>query len=243
MTPIDVATNTAGAPIPGFNSPIGIAITSNGNTAYVANQAGHSVTPINVASNTAGTAITVGANPIGIAITPGPSDTTPPTVTYTGNAGSYTVGQQVNITCVAADEPGGSGLASSTCQNVVGPAAGFGLGTRQFSATATDNAGNVGNGSGSFTVTATPTAVGSLTLQYMQASAKYMALTVNQKAVFTRTVNALLAVTLNRINSGTRPAAKALLVAAYKLGVRGLVVGGWLTTAQANQLSGFASAL
>ena len=32
---------------------------------------------------------------------------------------SYTVDQQVNITCSAADEVGGSGLASQTCQSVV----------------------------------------------------------------------------------------------------------------------------
>ncbi len=144
---------------------------------------------------------------------------------------------------MAADEPGGSGIASTTCQNVVGPAAGFGLGAHPFSATATDNAGNTGNGSGSFTVTATATSLGSLTLQYVQGSAKYLGSTAAQKTAITKTVNALVAATLNQIKPTTKPAAKALLIAAYKLGVKGLAAGGWLTNAQANQLSGFASAL
>jgi hypothetical protein len=78
-------------------------------------------------------------------------DKTPPAVTYTGNAGSYTVDQQVQISCTATDAT--SGVASSTCQNISGPAYSFGLGTHSYSATATDIAGNVGHGLTSFTVT------------------------------------------------------------------------------------------
>lgn len=78
-------------------------------------------------------------------------DATAPTVTYTGNAGSYTADQTVSITCTAADNL--SGVASSTCANISGPASSFAVGTNTYSAKATDTAGNVGNTtSTSFTV-------------------------------------------------------------------------------------------
>jgi YVTN family beta-propeller protein len=67
VTPIDVATNTAGTPIPAGDSPVGIAITPDGTTAYVV---GDSVAPINLATNTAGTPIPVGSSPQRIAIAP-----------------------------------------------------------------------------------------------------------------------------------------------------------------------------
>ena len=78
-------------------------------------------------------------------------DKTPPGVTYSGNAGTYAVNRSVSITCSANDAL--SGVASDTCANVSGPAWSFGLGTHTVSATATDNAGNTGSGSTSFTVT------------------------------------------------------------------------------------------
>jgi YVTN family beta-propeller protein len=73
VTPINVATNTAGTPI--VVGPLGseftaTAITPDGKTAYVSNRVSGSVTPINVATNTAGTPIKVGSGPEGIAITP-----------------------------------------------------------------------------------------------------------------------------------------------------------------------------
>lgn len=80
-------------------------------------------------------------------------DTTAPTVTYGGNAGTYTVAQQVVITCAAADQVGLSGLLSTTCADVDAPAWSFPLGPNSLSAGATDRAGNVGTGSTSFTVT------------------------------------------------------------------------------------------
>lgn len=82
-------------------------------------------------------------------------DTTPPTVTYSGNPGTYTVDQTVNITCTATDPPPASGLEATTCANINGAAYTFGLGNHPYSATATDNAGNVGNNSTSFTVSVT----------------------------------------------------------------------------------------
>jgi len=103
------------------------------------------------AGNTAQTTVTVNI------------DKTNPTVTYTGNAGTYTVDQTVAITCAAAD--GLSGVATTTCANINGTAHSFGLGTHSYSAAATDKAGNVGNGSTSFTVidTTPPTISGSAT--------------------------------------------------------------------------------
>lgn len=77
-------------------------------------------------------------------------DKTAPTITYSGNAGSYTVADTVNITCSASDAV--SGVASTTCADISGPAWSFALGSNSFSATATDNAGNTGSGSTSFTV-------------------------------------------------------------------------------------------
>jgi GH35 family endo-1,4-beta-xylanase len=83
------------------------------------------------------------------------ADTTPPVVTYTGNAGSYTVDQTVAIHCAASDPSPGSGVASTTCADVNGPAYSFGLGSHTYSATAEDVAGNVGSGSTTFTVNVT----------------------------------------------------------------------------------------
>ena len=70
VTPIDTATNTAGAPIAVGSDPQAIAITPDGKTAYVTNADSNSVTPIDTATNTTGTAIAVGSVPIAVAITP-----------------------------------------------------------------------------------------------------------------------------------------------------------------------------
>ena len=81
-------------------------------------------------------------------------DATAPLVSWTGNAGSYTVDQQVNIACSASDAL--SGVASSSCANVAGNAYQFTLGVNERSASATDNAGNVGTAATQFVVTVTP---------------------------------------------------------------------------------------
>ena len=75
-------------------------------------------------------------------------DATPPTITYSGNLGTYHILDTVSITCTATDA--GSGVQSTTCADITGPAYNFDLGTNSFSATATDYAGNVGSGSTSF---------------------------------------------------------------------------------------------
>jgi len=119
----------------------GIAACS-GATTLTAQGAGASVTgtAVDGAGNTAQTQVTVNI------------DQTNPVVTYTGG-GTYTVEQTVNISCAASDAL--SGIASATCgPNVTGPAYSYALGTvYNYSATATDKAGNVGKGSTSFTVT------------------------------------------------------------------------------------------
>jgi alpha-L-rhamnosidase len=89
-------------------------------------------------------------------------DATKPVVTYSGNAGSYTVDQTVAITCSATDPTPGSGLASTTCDNVNGPAYSFGLDSHTYSASATDIAGNVGSASTTFTVKVTFTSLENL---------------------------------------------------------------------------------
>jgi hypothetical protein len=83
-----------------------------------------------------------------------------PSVTYTGNTGSYGVDQSVDIRCRATDI--GSTVASTTCADVQGPAYAFKLGANPYSATATDAAGNVGNGATSFTVTVSFTSLQAL---------------------------------------------------------------------------------
>jgi YVTN family beta-propeller protein len=70
VTPIDIATHTAGTPIPVDPSPISVAITPDGTTAYVTTLGSDGVTPIDIATDTAGTPIPVGSPSIGVAVTP-----------------------------------------------------------------------------------------------------------------------------------------------------------------------------
>jgi hypothetical protein len=87
-------------------------------------------------------------------------DTIKPVVTYTGNAGTYSADQTVNITCAATDS--GSGVAATTCANITGPAYSFAVGANNFSATATDVAGNTNSASTTFTVTVPAAALGNV---------------------------------------------------------------------------------
>jgi hypothetical protein len=104
-------------------------------------------------------------NAASVAVTSINIDKTPPTVSYSGSAGSYTVDQTVSISCSASDSL--SGVASSTCQNIRGPAYSFNLGSNTFSATATDKAGNLGSGLVSYTVRVTFVSLCSLTKQFI----------------------------------------------------------------------------
>ena len=85
VTPVNIATGTAGTPITVGPMPTAIAITPDGKTAYVANEGSNTVTPITIATGTAGTPITVGSTPDAIAITPNGQ------TAYVANEGSRTV--------------------------------------------------------------------------------------------------------------------------------------------------------
>jgi hypothetical protein len=167
-------------------------------------------------------------------------DRTAPTVTYTSNAGSYALMSMVAITCTAAD--GLSGVASSTCADISGPAYTFGPGTSTFSASATDNAGNTGTGSTSFTVAVTQSQLCKLTTQLVKGSARYQALKPAQKALVDATAKAACAI-LDRIVPTLTARQKAVYVTSYKLAAQKLADGGWLTQAQATTLKTLADAL
>lgn len=101
-------------------------------------------------------------------------DTTPPVVSYSGDAGSYTVADTVDIACSAEDPTPtsgagllASGLAGSTCQDISGDAYTFALGQHEVSASATDEAGNEGSGSASFTVTVDSQSLCTLTKRWV----------------------------------------------------------------------------
>ena len=95
-------------------------------------------------------------------------DATPPTITYSSHAATYTVDAHVSITCTATDAE--SGIASDTCAPIEGDAYTFGLGAHTYSATATDNAGNSASASTSFTVTVTFGSLGTLTRRFVTNS-------------------------------------------------------------------------
>lgn len=94
-------------------------------------------------------------------------DATRPTITYSGNAGTYSVAGSVAITCAATDMAPGSGLASDTCVSITGPAYAFGVGAHGYSALATDSAGNSGSGATSFTVQVTHDGLCALVKQFV----------------------------------------------------------------------------
>lgn len=93
-------------------------------------------------------------------------DATAPAIAFNGNAGTYTVADTVDITCTATDAM--SGVASTSCPAVVDqPAWSLALGSNTVSATATDNAGNTGSSSASFTVTVDEASLCALVRQFV----------------------------------------------------------------------------
>jgi hypothetical protein len=78
-------------------------------------------------------------------------DATAPVVSYTPSAATYGVADTVSIACAVSDAT--SGVAgSTTCPGATGAAFTFAAGPHTLSATATDNAGNTGTGTATFTV-------------------------------------------------------------------------------------------
>jgi hypothetical protein len=170
-------------------------------------------------------------------------DKTLPTVTYTGNAGTYTVDQTVAITCAAVDPPNAngtaaSGLASTTCANVNAPAYSFPLGPNTLSASATDVAGNIGNGSATFTVQVTNSSLCTLTVRFIEGSPNAKTSPALAEAQGHR-----LCKLLANAGSVPNPDAKEALVGAYQNGLTTLVDKGLLTADQAAILLTLSQAL
>jgi hypothetical protein len=92
-------------------------------------------------------------------------DKTSPAIRYSGNSGSYTIDQSININCAASDNL--SGVLTHNCQNIVGDAYNFPLGTNTYSASATDVADNVGNGATSFEVIVNTSSLSNLTARFV----------------------------------------------------------------------------
>ncbi len=170
-------------------------------------------------------------------------DVTAPSVAYVGNVSPYTIDQTVAITCAASDGIGGSGLASNTCADIAGPAAGFGIGTHTFDASATDNVGLTGTAETTVTVIATPTSLRNLTVTYVEGSARYLALNGRQQAVLDRTVTGTLNGLLMPLERPISPTAKRVVIGLYKLTVNSYASVGLLTRTQATQLVGFTAGL
>ena len=91
-------------------------------------------------------------------------DTTPPVVTFTGS-NSYTIDQNVDIFCSATDSE--SGIFAAFCPEIHAPALTIGLGTHTIEGKAQDNAGNVGAGSFTYTITVTSGSLCNLTKQFV----------------------------------------------------------------------------
>ncbi len=127
---------------------------------------------ITLSAETAGTNVTCSAtNTGGLTTTESVTvriDKTAPTVGYSGNLGSYTVDQVISITCMATDAL--SGIDTTTCQDIAGPAFSFAAGDNTVSATATDRAGNMGTGSTTFTVVVSAPGLGTLTEQFVASA-------------------------------------------------------------------------
>jgi hypothetical protein len=167
-------------------------------------------------------------------------DRTPPSVVYTGNAGTYTVDQQVAIACHADDAL--SGVASSTCHDVTGPAYSFALGVNTFGATATDTAGNTGHGQTSFTVVVDPQGLARLTVGFVTGSPAYQRLSPREQALVARLADVATRA-VARIAPSLRPAQKAAFLRGYDAALAHLVRGGWLTSGQAATLAQLAGTL
>jgi hypothetical protein len=96
-------------------------------------------------------------------------DGTGPSVVWDAHPASYTLDQLVTIGCSASDA--GSDIASHTCGAnglVAVPASTLGVGPHTLSASATDNAGNVGSAQTSFTVIASTSGVCALLRSLVQ---------------------------------------------------------------------------
>jgi hypothetical protein len=206
-----------------YNAPVTVTFSGTDTTSGVASCTSTTYSgPDSAKAAVGGTCTDTAGNtsaPVSVAVQ---YDATKPTVVYTGNAKTYTVDQMVSITCAAADNL--SGVASSTCQNISGPAYSFALGANNFAATATDKAGNTGSGSGSFTVTVNAAALNTVIARLVtdpsvaaslqqQASAIAAAPNANAKA---GKLNAFINAVHAQTGKSITPANAAILIALAK---------------------------
>lgn len=166
-------------------------------------------------------------------------DATAPTLAFSGNAGSYDVSQTISIGCAASD--GLSGIATD-CAGVSAPAHTFPPGANTIARSATDNAGNTGTGSATFTVVVDPQSLCALTRTFVQGSAPYQALPRSAQRLVDASVSASCAILL-KIGPQLLPAQKAAFINSYVAAVQALARAGWLTQPQASTLAKLAGAL
>ncbi|CAN5697603.1 hypothetical protein BH24ACT15_BH24ACT15_36860 [soil metagenome] len=153
-----------------------------------------------------------------------------PTVTYTGNVGSYGIVDIVAITCTATDAL--SGVASTTCQDIAGPAYSFAAGVNTFSAEAVDKADNQATATTSFTVQATYEDLCILTRQFV----------TNAGVALSRAMCAQLTTAETAASRGDF-SAQSQAITAYKNNVSAGVRGGFLTASHGSILTKWADAL
>lgn len=195
---------------------IGLAFTPSGQPQLISNGGPHviSCTATDPPANSASASDTVKIS------------TRAPVVSYNGNALSDTVDQNVNIGCTASDSSPGSGLASSTCANVTGPAYSFAVGANAFSADAIGNVSNTGDGSVTFIVQVTPSSLCQVTTQFVESSAKLTALPPPLKAMIEANLASLCTALANANLSN--PQLNAAAIAAYDKAVQLSASLAWL---------------
>jgi hypothetical protein len=162
-------------------------------------------------------------------------DKTLPTITYSGNHGVYGVLDTVDISCTAADSL--SGLLSTTCADISGPAYQFALTGNTYSATATDFAGNVAQASTSFQIRVTYADLCTLTRQFIASSGA----PPDQAALLGQSLCAQLSAAQQAAAKGNA-AAKRAAIAAYVRQVTAIAPS-ILTAQQATILVNLANAL
>jgi hypothetical protein len=147
-----------------FNAPVKVSFSCSDTLSGVASCPAALTLVEGANQSAAGTAVDAAGNGQSTTLSNINIDVTAPVVSYSGNAGAYAVDQTVNITCSASDAL--SGIASTTCSNITGPAWSFGLGTTSRSASATDRAGNTATASTSFTIIVTTASLDNLITQF-----------------------------------------------------------------------------
>ncbi len=157
-------------------------------------------------------------------------DKSAPLVGFTGNAVTYDIDDVIDIECTASDAV--SGVLSENCPDATAQAYTFGLGLHTLTASAQDFAGNVGEGSTSFTVVVTHDGLCALSLQFV----------TNPGLQHANAMCAQLAAAAQAVADGN-PTAEAGAIKDYKRIVTAAWRAGSLTQGQVTILHGLAGAL